>query len=341
LSSRGPKEGLPKEQPETMKAAKHRVSLRQRRPVSSSAGELFTGQQNAEFSADRWSEAAVPYERSLGKKMEAYTAASLHLMREAFDITHFGDLLDVGCGSGAVTDAVVAARYPLDTFTGIDYSEGMITEAKKKAGVWDSMGDKAPKSIRYLVMDGQNLGFDDATFSHAVAMFSIFTFPDKGKGMRELRRVIRPGGATAVSGWGPARQLEWVHYSNKALLTTLGDRLPKVKSDTGEVPNFQAFADPDGFRSEMRSNGWAGAEVRAIDLQFPFVSAAALEQLWLDMSIAYPALSFVLSTFPEADVPRIKADVAATFADIVHSSTAGGDDYGVLMGTAYVALARA
>ncbi|KAJ9435986.1 hypothetical protein DIPPA_22008 [Diplonema papillatum] len=101
-----------------MKAAKHRVSLRQRRPVSSSAGELFTGQQNAEFSADRWSEAAVPYERSLGKKMEAYTAASLHLMREAFDITHFGDLLDVGCGSGAVTDAVVAARYPLDTFTG-------------------------------------------------------------------------------------------------------------------------------------------------------------------------------------------------------------------------------
>ncbi|MDD9914757.1 MAG: methyltransferase domain-containing protein, partial [Rhodospirillaceae bacterium] len=49
--------------------------------------------------------------------------------------------------------------------------------------------------------DALDLPFDDASFDTVVCQFGIMFFPDKAKGMREMTRVLKPGGTLALNVW--------------------------------------------------------------------------------------------------------------------------------------------
>ena len=107
-------------------------------------------------------------------------------------ISHFPDggdrplrVLDIGTGPGFY--AIILARRGYDV-TAVDYSEGMLREAKRNAG---ALADK----IRFARMDAQKLAFADGSFDAIVTRNLTWNLPDPAGAYWEWMRVLRPGGA--------------------------------------------------------------------------------------------------------------------------------------------------
>lgn len=94
-----------------------------------------------------------------------------------------GRVLEIGVGTG---DNV--PFYPPDAeIVATDISSKMLGRARRRA---QRPGSKA----RFELADAQELPYPDASFDVAVGTFVFCSVPDAGRGLRELRRVLRPGG---------------------------------------------------------------------------------------------------------------------------------------------------
>jgi len=105
-----------------------------------------------------------------------------------FDIPANVRWLDVGCGNGAFTAALIARCAPAEVI-GIDPSEGQLSFARTRPGA---------KSAQFRIGDAQALPFGDDRFDVAVMALVITFLSDPGK---EMARVVRPGGWVGTYMW--------------------------------------------------------------------------------------------------------------------------------------------
>jgi ubiquinone/menaquinone biosynthesis C-methylase UbiE len=105
-----------------------------------------------------------------------------------------GVVLDLGTGSGVAAIEVCKAIRSAGLVVGIDRSDAMIALARKKA-VRGHLGN-----VRFIKMSGEDVHFPDAFFDAAVSNCGI-GIPDFSKGLKEILRVLRPGGTLAFNDW--------------------------------------------------------------------------------------------------------------------------------------------
>ena len=105
-------------------------------------------------------------------------------MFEHYAFPESADVLEVGCGDGSIwlqnLDRIPAGWQ----LTLTDMSAGMVDAAR------EALGERA----KYAVADVQELPFEDESFDAAVANHVLFHVPDRPRALRELSRVLRPGG---------------------------------------------------------------------------------------------------------------------------------------------------
>jgi demethylmenaquinone methyltransferase/2-methoxy-6-polyprenyl-1,4-benzoquinol methylase len=116
--------------------------------------------------------------------------------RRALDLARLGEsgrALDVGTGTGDFARALLARSPHSATVTGIDISPGMLEIAERRAA-------KARLGPRYerLIASVESLPFAESTFDVAMAGFVIRNVGDIPRGLREMRRVLRPGGRAVI-----------------------------------------------------------------------------------------------------------------------------------------------
>src|ERR1700694_4397001 len=116
--------------------------------------------------------------------------------RRALDLARLGEsgrALDVGTGTGDLALALLARSPRSATVAGVDISSGMLEIAERRAA-------KAGVAARYerLIASVESLPFADATFDVAMAGFVIRNVGDIPGGLREMRRVLRPGGRAVI-----------------------------------------------------------------------------------------------------------------------------------------------
>lgn len=100
-------------------------------------------------------------------------------------------VLDLGCGTGSLTAAILAARADVDVL-GVDPSPAFVNAAR------DRFRDS---SARFETGDAQHLPAADGGFDRVLAMLVLNFVPDPASAAREMRRVTRPGGHLAACVW--------------------------------------------------------------------------------------------------------------------------------------------
>jgi ubiquinone/menaquinone biosynthesis C-methylase UbiE len=100
------------------------------------------------------------------------------------------NILDLACGTGAVTQEVVNSGISPGSLTGVDMSSDMLSVASDKAKATGYEAD-------WIEADAAHLPFPDNQFDIAFCQQALQFFPDRTSALIELRRVLAPGGRIA------------------------------------------------------------------------------------------------------------------------------------------------
>ena len=106
-------------------------------------------------------------------------------------------VLDVGCGTGASALPAAQAVGKNGFVVGVDLASRLLERARTKALT------AGLDNVEFRLADMTALEYPDSSFDAVVSVFSIFFVPDMGSLVRELWRMVRPGGKLAVTTWGP------------------------------------------------------------------------------------------------------------------------------------------
>ena len=169
-----------------------------------------------------------------------------HWRREAAGaVVRPGDrVLDSCCGTG---DLALAAARAGGNVTGVDFSRPMLERARRKA-----------PEIEWVEGDALALPFADASYDAATVGFGIRNLSDLDGGLRELRRVLRPGGRVAILEITRPRGLLAPFYRLwfDVVIPLAGKLLPGGSAYTYLPASVRRFPDPLGLAGLMDESGF-------------------------------------------------------------------------------------
>lgn len=99
-------------------------------------------------------------------------------------------VVDVACGTGALAIAVADQVGANGKTTGVDINRGMLDIARSKSS-----------AVEWINAPAEELPFTDDFFDSAVSQFGLMYFENQETAVREMRRVVRPGGSIALAVW--------------------------------------------------------------------------------------------------------------------------------------------
>lgn len=177
-------------------------------------------------------------------------------------------ILDLGCGTGISTRQLVS----FGKVTGCDPDERMLRAAKTH---------KKPKGIKYLKGTGDKIPCKDNSFD-AVTAFAAFHWFDNAKSIKEIRRVLKPGGImfivnrTGIKKWGEG-------YRNE-VIKRIGQEIGRFKEDSYNP------------KKSLQDNGFKKVSVKRWKMSEFYTVPGALE--------------YVQSVSIWSTVPKEKCDIA-------------------------------
>jgi demethylmenaquinone methyltransferase/2-methoxy-6-polyprenyl-1,4-benzoquinol methylase len=171
----------------------------------------------------------------------------------AASVVQAGDrVLDAACGTG---DLAIAAREAGGQVTGLDFSGRMLERARRKSD-----------AIEWVQGDVLALPFDDASFDAATIGFGIRNVDDLDAGLRELARVVRPGGRLAVleitRPKGALRPFFELWFD--VLIPLAGKVLPGGAAYSYLPASVRRFPGPDDLADALRRAGFADVGYRLL-----------------------------------------------------------------------------
>jgi ubiquinone/menaquinone biosynthesis C-methylase UbiE len=112
-------------------------------------------------------------------------------------------VLDIACGTGLVSFEASRAVSRSGHVLGIDLSERMVDAAERRAQ------QMKLSNCSFSRMDAETLALPDASFDVVLCALGLMYMPDPEQAVREMRRVLRPGGRVSLAVWGEQSKCGW------------------------------------------------------------------------------------------------------------------------------------
>jgi SAM-dependent methyltransferase len=162
--------------------------------------------------------------------------------------------LDVGCGSGALTETALAEAEP-ESIEGVDTSEAFVAYAASRV---------TDPRASFAVADAQALDRPDAAYDAVASSLVLNFLPDPARGAAEMRRVARPGGVVAGYVWDYAGEMQ--------LMRRFWDAAAELDPEAADLDEGRRMAgcNPADLEALFSGAGLEEVETRAIDVPTVF-----------------------------------------------------------------------
>jgi len=141
-------------------------------------------------------------------------------------------ILDLGSGTGEPVLSLARSMSDSVHITGTDSAEAMINVAQKK------VVDEKLEGIHFEVMSAEDLDFEDDSFHRVSCRFGVMLFADPLQGLKEMYRVLKPGGQYSLAVWSTPESMRTLHWAYEVfkykIETEFYPPLAKVTSLGGE-----------------------------------------------------------------------------------------------------------
>lgn len=164
-------------------------------------------------------------------------------------------VLDVGCGTGSTTLAVARRLGATGGCVGIDISDPMIAAARARA-------EQESTPASFIRADAQFHAFVPASFDMIVSRLGVMFFDDFVQAFANLRRAARNGAELRFISWRSAAENPFMTTAERAAAPLL----PNVPARQPDAPGQFAFADQRRVHRILEESGWAGIDIRPIDV---------------------------------------------------------------------------
>ena len=157
-------------------------------------------------------------------------------------------VLDVACGTGVLAREAARRVEPGGSVTGLDRNEGMLAVARREA-----------PGIEWRAGRAEALPFLDGAFDAVVSQFGLMFFEDRVAALREIWRVLRPGGRMAVAVWDALDNIPGYAAMVVLLRRLFGDRI------ANELRAPFLLGDPETLRAQFVQADIPDVAIRTVD----------------------------------------------------------------------------
>jgi demethylmenaquinone methyltransferase/2-methoxy-6-polyprenyl-1,4-benzoquinol methylase len=161
-------------------------------------------------------------------------------------------VLDVCCGTGDLSFELAGRVSPGGHVVGCDFSEQMLDLAREKAL------DRGVESVRFEWADALRLPYDDDRFDAVTVGFGVRNFADRDRGLRELARVLKPGGRLVILEFTEPRRPPFSTFYSlwfDRIVPVLGRLTPNPDAYSYLAESVHSFPDPHGLAAKMDAAG--------------------------------------------------------------------------------------
>ena len=176
---------------------------------------------------------------------------STALLLARLGITGGENVLEIGCGTGALTVPLAAAVGDHGRLVAVDISEPMLGVARQR------VEERGLHNVKLLLGDAQVFEFESAAFDLATSRMGVMFFANPTAAFRNIAGALKPGGRLTFACWGPLTENRHWLISYDIVLRHLGPPAPQP----ADAPSPLAFADPDYIHRVLADAGFAEVTV--------------------------------------------------------------------------------
>jgi SAM-dependent methyltransferase len=243
----------------------------------------------------QWSESAPYWEKHREIIREMFAPIAEALIEDA-EITTGQFVLDVATGPGEPALSIAGLVGPEGKVLGVDPVPEMVEAARREAN------RRGFHNVSFEVAFADTLPFPANTFDAVVSRFGVMLFPSPVDSVREMLRVLKPGGRISMAVWHFAERNPF-HYS----LSEIVERYVASPPPAPDSPDAFRFAAPGKLQAILSNAGAAAPSERL--LQFAIRTPVSVEDFWTLRSEMSDNLRAKLATLSKEKLAELKREV--------------------------------
>lgn len=233
------------------------------------------------FSA-RYTKVALPEFRPFGRRLIEMAAPGKGMW-----------VLDVATGPGEPALTIARRVGPRGLVLGVDFAPVMVRRAHgraKRAGA---------RNVHFREMDAERLQLEDMTFDRAFCRFGLMLMPNAERALKEMHRVLVPGGRVAVAVWSAQQKVNTLGIVRRAL-----QRYDAFHPPPG-APDFFRFGKAGAVEQALRAAGFRQVRTERVTVEWVFKGP---NEFWDSMKRG-PSLRWALAKVSPVVRRAVKDDV--------------------------------
>lgn len=172
-------------------------------------------------------------------------------------------VIDLGCGSGALTLDAAERVGPQGDVIAFDIADAFVARVKERA--------KDVPHISPIQGDAQSFGFSDVKSDAVISLFGMMFFPDPQVAFANIGNALKEGGRIVFVTWASPQHNPWFSVPGKAV----ADALPEMPKPDPSAPGPMAFANVEMVTDLLSNAGFGDVASEEVDTHLTPIGAAA------------------------------------------------------------------